>query len=126
MLTLSCAANAQTTIATELIRVERILAKRNIDSIRSLFVPESRIYLGIKGVNPGYYSLEQTLAILERVTLRSKPLSFKVKTSNTIGTTATAIGELRTQRESGIATMTAVLGFTQSLSRWYINRILLY
>lgn len=126
MLALSYTTNAQTTIATELLRVERILTKRNIDSMRSLFVPDSRIYLGIKGVNSGYYSLEQTLAILERVTLRSKPLSFKVKTSNTIGTTATAIGELRTQRESGIITMTAVLGFIQSLSRWYINRILLY
>lgn len=126
MLSLSNSSYAQASITTELIRVERILAKRNIDSMRTLFAPEARVYLGIKGTNSGYYSLEQTLAILDGVTRRSKPISFKVKSTNTLGTTATAIGELKVQQERGIVTMTAVLGFLQCQSSWCINRILLY
>lgn len=113
-------------ISDELHRVERILTHRNMDSLRSLFVTNGRIYLGIKTFTPGYYSLEQTLAILERVFFRSNPLSFKVKTSTQIASSATAIGELRTQQKNGIVAMTTVLGFTLTQSRWYINRILLY
>ena len=126
MLSLSYTSNAQTSITTELIRVERILAKRNIDSLRTLFASEARVYLGIKGTNSGYYSLEQTLAILDGVTRRSKPISFKVKSTNTLGTSATAIGELKVQQERGIVAMTAVLGFMKCQTSWCINRILLY
>ncbi|HEY6172006.1 MAG TPA: hypothetical protein VIX80_07105 [Candidatus Kapabacteria bacterium] len=126
MLSLSYTSNAQTSITTELVRVERILAKRNIDSLRTLFASEARVYLGIKGTNSGYYSLEQTLAILDVVTRRSKPISFKVKSTNTLGTSATAIGELKVRQERGIVVMTAVLGFMQCHTSWCINRILLY
>lgn len=126
MLSLSYSSYAHTSITTELIRVERILAKRNIDSMRTLFAPAGRVYLGIKGTNSGYYSLEQTLAILDGVTRRSKPISFKVKSTNTLGTSATAIGELKVQQERGIVVMTAVLGFMQCQTSWCINRILLY
>lgn len=126
MLSLSNSSYAQTSITTELIRVERILAKRNIDSMRTLFDPVSRVYLGIKGINSGYYSLEQTLAILEGITRRSKPISFKVKSTNTIGTSATTIGELKVEQERKVTTLTAVLGFMRCQSSWCINRILLY
>jgi hypothetical protein len=126
MLSLSYSANAQSSITSELIRVERILAKRNIDSMRTLFAPGARVYLGIKGTNSGYYSLEQSLAILDGVTRRSKPISFKVKSTNTLGSSATAIGELKVQQERGILSMTAVLGFMQCQTSWCINRILLY
>ncbi len=126
MLSLSYSSYAQSSITTELIRVERILAKRNIDSIRTLFAPGTRVYLGIVGTNSGYYSLEQSLAILDGVTRRSKPISFKVKSTNTVGTSATAIGELKVEQGRGIVTMTAVLGFLQCKPSWCINRILLY
>jgi hypothetical protein len=94
--------------------------------MRTLFAQGGRVFLGIKGVSPGYYSLEQSLAILDGLLRKSKPLSFKVKTTNIIAENATAIGELRVQQERAIATLTAVLGFIECKPTWCINRILLY
>jgi hypothetical protein len=118
---------AQGPLVAELKKLERTFMQRNTDSLRRLFGNGSRIYIDIKDESTGFFSIEQTLVLLDNFIKKNRPISFIPISYRETERSGSAVGNLKTEQKKGQVTFRVVLGYLREPSgNWYINRIIIY
>jgi hypothetical protein len=118
---------SQGSLAAEVKKLERTLMQRNTDSLRRLFGNGTRVYLDLKDEGVGFFSIEQTLVLLDNFIKKNRPLSFIPVSYHETERSGSAVGNLIAEHEKNNVTYRVVLGyFRERVGNWYVNRIIIY
>jgi hypothetical protein len=104
-------------------RWEKALQIRELDSIKAYLQPNTRIYLDFFGEKPGYYSVEQSISLIDKFIIKYQPVSLIIKSIIEEESQGFAAGLLKIRRDKYIYTVNVTMTFQRYRTIWNLVRI---